>query len=63
MTADLDKLAAETEADRLTGVYLRVQALAQAQRVDFVQAGREAVAQRLISATDWLMVREATGGQ
>lgn len=63
MNADLDKLAAEAEADRLTGVYLRVQALAQAQRVDFVQAGWEAVAQGLISATDWLMVREATGGQ
>jgi hypothetical protein len=36
MSVDLDKLAAEAEADRLSGVYVRVMMLAQAQRTDFL---------------------------
>jgi hypothetical protein len=63
MSADLDKLAVEAEADRLSGVYVRITMLARAQRTDFLQAGREAVAKGLVSAADWLMLREAMGGR
>ena len=65
MAADLNKLAieAEAEADRLSGIYLRVVMLAKARRIEFIEAGREAVASGAISAGDWLMVREAVGGQ
>jgi hypothetical protein len=63
MGTDLDKLAVEAEADRLSGVYIRVMMLARAQRTDFLQAGREAVAKGLVSAEDWLMLREAMGGR
>jgi hypothetical protein len=63
MRTDLDKLAVEAEADRLSGVYIRVMMLARAQRLDFLQAGREAVAKGLISAADWLMLCEAMGGR
>jgi hypothetical protein len=63
MSADLDKLAVEAEADRLSGVYQRITMLARAQRIDFTQAGREAVAKGLVSAADWGMLREAMGGQ
>ena len=62
MGTDLDKLAVEAEADRLSGVYVRVMMLARAQRTDFIQAGREAVSKGLVSAADWAMVREAIGG-
>ena len=61
MSADLDKLAIEAEADRLSGVYLRVTMLARARRIDVLDAGREAVAKGLISAADWVLVREALG--
>ena len=54
-------LAAEAEAGRLSGVYQRITVLARAQRIDFIQAGREAVAKGLVSAADWLMLREAMG--
>ena len=63
MRTDLDKLAVEAEADRLSGVYIRVMMLARAQRIDFLQAGREAVAKGLVSAADWLIVCEAVGGR
>jgi len=46
---DVDKLAIEAEADRLSGVYIRMMMLARAKRVDLVQAGRDAVAKGLIS--------------
>jgi hypothetical protein len=36
---------------------------ARAQRIDPIQAGREAVAKGLVSAADWVMLREAMGGQ
>ena len=62
MSTDFDKLAVEAEADRLSGVYIRITVLAQAQRLDFLQAGREAVAKGLVSAGDWLILREAMGG-
>ena len=63
MGADLDRLALEAEADRLSGVYLRVMMLARAQRMEILQAGREAVAKGVISAADWALVREAIGGR
>jgi hypothetical protein len=63
MRTDLAKLAVEAEADRLSGIYLRITVLAQAERTDFVQAGREAVAKGLISAADWLMLCEAMDGR
>lgn len=63
MGTDLNKLAVEAEADRLSGVYIRIMMLARAQSIDFLQAGREAVAKRLVSAVDWAMVREAIGGR
>ena len=61
MSPDLNKLVVEAEAGRLSGVYIRIMMLAWAQRTDFLQAGREAVAKGLVSAADWAMVREATG--
>ena len=60
---DVDKLAIEAEADRLSGVYIRVMMLARAKRVDLMQAGRDAVAKGLISTADWELVREAVGGR
>jgi hypothetical protein len=63
MLTDLDKLAAEAEADCLSGVYQRIMLLARAQRLDFLQAGREAVAKGLVTAADWGMLREARGGR
>jgi hypothetical protein len=63
MGADLDRLALEAEADRLSGVYLRVMLLARAQRMEILQAGREAVAKGVVSAADWALVREAIGGR
>lgn len=59
MSVDLDKAAIEAEADRLSGVYLRVRMLAQAQRIDVLDAGREAVAKGLVTAEDWELVRAA----
>jgi hypothetical protein len=54
--------AIEAEADRLAGVYLRIQLLARKRRLDFREAGRAAVAEGLVSAEDWLTISEATGG-
>ncbi|TDH62365.1 hypothetical protein E2C06_12210 [Dankookia rubra] len=61
MSTELDRLAIEAEADRLAAVYEQVRLLAQAQRIGFVQAGRDAVAKGLIAASDWVLVREALG--
>jgi hypothetical protein len=63
MGADLDKLALEAEADRLSGVYLKVMMLARARRIDLLDAGREAVAKDIVSAADWALVREALVGR
>jgi hypothetical protein len=60
---DLDKAAIEAEADRLSGVYLKVRLLAQSRQIDLVQAGHEAVANGLISAEDWELVRDALSEQ
>ena len=59
LSTDIDKLAIEAEADRLSGVYLRVMLLAQAQRMDLLDAGRIAVTKGLVGAADWALVREA----
>jgi hypothetical protein len=59
MSDDLDKLAIDAEADRLSGVYLRVRMLAQAQRIDVIEAGRDAVAKGIVTAADWALVQEA----
>ncbi len=59
MSVDPDKLAIEAEADRLSGVYLRIRMLAQAQRVDVIEARRDAVAKGLVSTADWELVRAA----
>jgi hypothetical protein len=56
-------LATEAETDRLSGVYHRIMLLARAQCISFLQAGREAVAKGLVSAADWVMLREAMGGR
>ena len=63
MLTDLDKLTAEAEVDRLSRIYVQITMLAQAQRTDFLQAGRDAVAKGLVSAADWGMLREAMGGR
>ena len=63
MGADLDKLTLEAEADRLSGVYLKVMMLARARRIDLLAAGREAVAKGVVSAADWALVREALVGR
>ena len=63
MSTDIDRLAIEAEADRLSGVYLRIMLLAQAQRMDLLDAGRIAVAKGLISVVDWVLVREAISGR
>ena len=63
MSTDIDRLAIEAEADRLSGVYLRVLLLAQAQRIVLLDAGRVAVAKGLIAAADWALVREALTGR
>ena len=49
----------EAEANRLSGVYLRIRMLAQARRIDVLDAGRDAVAKGLVSAADWALVRAA----
>ena len=59
MSAGPNQLAIEVEADRLSGVYLRIRKLAQAQRIDVLDAGRSAVAKGLVSAADWALVRAA----
>ncbi|MDO9712375.1 hypothetical protein [Paracraurococcus lichenis] len=63
MSTDLDRVAVEAEADRLSGVYLHVMLIARAQRLDLLQAGHEAVAKGVISAADWEIVREALVGR
>jgi hypothetical protein len=59
MSKNLNKNAIEAEVDRLSRVYLHVRMLAQARRIDVMQAGEEAVAKGLISAKDWAVVRKA----
>jgi hypothetical protein len=63
MSSDLDRLAIEAEADRLSGVFLRILLLAKAARLEFEAAGWEAVARGEVSAADWLTICEATGGR
>ena len=63
MSADLDRLALEAEADRLGGVYLKVALLARARRLDLLAAGREAVAAGPVRAADWELIREAIAGR
>ena len=53
--------AIETEADRLAEVYLRVKALAQRRRVALKQGGAAAVMEGMVTAADWVLVREALG--
>ena len=59
MSNNPSKAAIEAEVDRLGGVYLRVRMLAQALRIDVMQAGEEAAAKGLISTKDWALVRKA----
>lgn len=47
------RLAVEAEADRLAALYERVLLAARAERVGFLEAGREAAARRLVSLGDW----------
>jgi hypothetical protein len=61
VSSELDRLAIEAEADRLASIFEQVRLLAQAQRLGFIQAGRDAVAKGLITASDWALVREALG--
>jgi hypothetical protein len=61
VSTELDRLAIEAEADRLAGIFEQIRLLAQAQRLSFIQAGRDAVAKGLITASDWALVREALG--
>ena len=61
VSTELDRLATEAEADRLAGIFEQIRLLAQAQRLSFIQAGRDAVAKGLITASDWALVREALG--
>jgi len=63
MADDVQKLAIEAEADRLSGVYLQAMMLAGAQRIDLLDAGQIAVARGVISAADWAVVREALVGR
>ena len=55
------RLAVEAEADRLAALYGRVLLAAQARRVGFLEAGREAVAAGRVSLDDWALLREAAG--
>ena len=55
---DLRQAATEAEADRLLGVFLRVQMLAQSRHIDFKQAGEEAVRNVLVSEADWATIRQ-----
>jgi hypothetical protein len=55
---DLRQAATEAEADRLLGVFLRVQMLAQSRHIDFKQAGEEAVRNGLVSEADWATIRQ-----
>ena len=48
-------------ADRLAALYERVLLAAQARRVGFLDAGREAVATGAVSLADWDLLREAAG--
>lgn len=57
------RLAVEEEADRLAALYERVLLAAEAGRMGFVEAGREAVAQGLVSLADWDLLRDAHGGR
>jgi hypothetical protein len=55
---DLRQAATEAEADRLLGVFLRVQMLAQSRHIDFKQAGEEAVRTGLVAEEDWLIIKQ-----
>jgi hypothetical protein len=53
----MDLRQAATEADRLLGVFPRLQMLAQSRHIDFKQAGEEAVRNGLVAEADWLMIK------
>lgn len=55
------RLALEAEADRLAALYGRVLLAARARRVGFLEAGRDAVAEGLVSLADWDLLRDAHG--
>ena len=61
VSTELDRMATEAEADRLAGIFEQIRLLAQAQRFGFIQAGGDAVAKGLVTASDWALVREAVG--
>jgi hypothetical protein len=55
------RLALEAEADRLAVLFARIDRRARERRVGFLDAGREAVALRLVTLADWDLLREAAG--
>ena len=55
---DLSERTTEAEADRLFGVFLQVRLLAQSRRIDFLQAGEEAVRNGLVAEEDWLVIKQ-----
>lgn len=57
------RLALEAEADRLAALYDRILLAAQARRLGFLEAGREAVAKGRVSLADWDMLRDAHEGR
>jgi hypothetical protein len=65
MDSDFDRLTIEeeAEAERLSGVFVRILLLAKASQLEFEAAGRAAVAKGEVAAADWTIIREATGGR
>ena len=53
--------AIEDEAARLSGVYVKIKVLAQKRRIEFVEAGRSATTEGMVSLEDWALIREAIG--
>ena len=51
----------EAETARLAEVYLRVKALAQRRRMELEQAGAAAEIEEMVTAADWVLVKEAMG--
>ena len=60
---DPQRQAIEDEAARLSGVYVKIKVLAQKRRIGFVEAGRAAAAEGLVSLEDWALIREAVEGR
>jgi hypothetical protein len=55
---DIDRAAIEAEADRLLAVFIRIRVLSQTRKLDFTEAGLEAVRNGLVSEEDWAVIRE-----